>query len=181
MGTIRVIAASFEMVSLRTIGMLPIHRIRVWAVRAWGGTIEPTVTLYHGFEIRSSRKLTIGARSSIGNDAILDARGVLTIGSDVNMSTGVHIWTAQHDWNHADFCLVKAPVVIGDRVWISDRATILPGVTIGDGAVVAAGAVVTKDVEPYVMVGGVPARKIGERRHDLTYSIPPARRKVWWW
>lgn len=52
----------------------------------------------------------------------------------------------------------KGPVVIGDKVWIGDKATILPGVTIGDGAVIAANAVVTKDVPPYCVAGGNPAK-----------------------
>ena len=62
-------------------------------------------------------------------------------------------------------------MVIEDYVWIASRATILPGVTIGKGAVVACGAVVTKDVEPMTVVGGVPARKIGERINLLEYEL----------
>ncbi len=62
-------------------------------------------------------------------------------------------------------------VVIGDRAYVATRSTILPGVTIGEGAVVAAGAVVTKDVAPFTIVGGVPARFIGERPRDLDYVL----------
>ena len=58
----------------------------------------------------------------------------------------------------------KGPVIIGNNVWIGDKATILPGVTIGDGAVIAANAVVTKDVPPYSVVGGNPAKVI--KRND---------------
>ncbi|NJK52359.1 MAG: hypothetical protein HC936_05170 [Leptolyngbyaceae cyanobacterium SU_3_3] len=81
------------------------------------------------------------------------------------------IWTAQHDLNDSGFAGVSAPVVIEDYAWISSRATILPGVTIGRGAVVAAGAVVTKSVAPFEIVGGVPAKKIGERNRDLDYQL----------
>lgn len=62
----------------------------------------------------------------------------------------------------------KPPVVIGNDVWIGARVTILRGVTIGDGAIVAGGSVVTKDVEPYAVVGGVPARTIKRRFDDGT-------------
>jgi acetyltransferase-like isoleucine patch superfamily enzyme len=61
--------------------------------------------------------------------------------------------------------------VIGNRVWIGYGAIILPGLTIGEGAVVGAGAVVTKDVEPFAIVGGNPARKIGERARELNYRL----------
>lgn len=62
----------------------------------------------------------------------------------------------------------KHPVVIGNDVWIGARVTILRGVTIGDGAIIAGGSVVTKDVEPYAVVGGVPARPIRNRFGDDT-------------
>jgi len=61
-------------------------------------------------------------------------------------------------------------VVIEDRVWIGYRAIVLPGVKIGEGAVVGAGAVVAKDVEPYAIMAGNPARKIGERPKGLIYD-----------
>ena len=62
----------------------------------------------------------------------------------------------------------KSPVVIGNDVWIGARATILRGVTVGDGAIIAGGSVVTKDVEPYAVVGGVPAKPIKKRFDDGT-------------
>ena len=62
----------------------------------------------------------------------------------------------------------KRPVMIGNDVWIGARVTILRGVSIGDGAIVAGGSVVTKDVEPYAVVGGVPAKPIRQRFDDGT-------------
>jgi maltose O-acetyltransferase len=73
--------------------------------------------------------------------------------------------------NDPNFGCESAPVVIEDFAWISCRTVVLPGTRIGKGAVVAAGAVVTKDVEPYSIVAGVPAKKIGERSRDLNYYL----------
>jgi acetyltransferase-like isoleucine patch superfamily enzyme len=93
------------------------------------------------------------------------------IGRNVNLSSEVLIRTAQHDYQSPDFKTVFHPVKIEDYVWLGPRCIILPGVTVGEGAVVAAGAVVTKDVEPYTLVGGVPAKKIGERPKNLQYTL----------
>jgi maltose O-acetyltransferase len=70
-----------------------------------------------------------------------------------------------------DFGEIGGPVTIGDRVFIGARAIVLSGVTIGEGAAVAAGAIVTKDVDPYTIVAGVPARPIGSRPKTLTYQF----------
>ncbi len=73
--------------------------------------------------------------------------------------------------NHSDMADRGGDVIIGDRVWIGYGALILPGVKLGEGAVVGAGAVVTKDVEPFTIVAGNPARKIGERTKELRYRL----------
>lgn len=62
-------------------------------------------------------------------------------------------------------------VEIGNRVWIGSNVIILPGVHIGEGAVCCAGCVITKDIEPFSVVAGIPARKVGERPKDLRYNF----------
>ena len=85
------------------------------------------------------------------------------------MGTDVTIITRNHRFDRTDIPMMEQgfeeerPVYIGNDVWIGDRALILPGVHIGDGSIIAAGAVVTKDVPPYSIVAGVPARKIRDR------------------
>lgn len=177
----RAAIGKLELPLLHLAGKMPVHSLRVFVLRAWGARIDRTATIYHGFEVRAARRLEIGRNTSIGNDAVLDARGGLLIGANVNFSSAVNIWTADHDMNSPTFDYRSAPVVIGDRAWISSRVTILAGVTIGEGAVVTAGAVVTRDVAPYAVVGGVPARPIGNRRANLTYELPPRSSKTWWW
>jgi acetyltransferase-like isoleucine patch superfamily enzyme len=157
---------------LQWVGKLPSQTIRhLLYTKLYHLTIGEGTVIYNSCHLRTPEKTTIGNHTSIGDQCVLDGRGGLTIGSSVNLSTAAWIWTAQHDLNDSGFAGVSAPVVIEDYAWISSRATILPGVTIGRGAVVAAGAVVTKSVAPFEIVGGVPAKKIGERNRDLDYQL----------
>lgn len=118
------------------------------------------------------RGIYVGERTVVNQHCILDGRGApLRIGSDVDIATHTHIWTLQHDPQSSTHGVIAGEVIIKNNVWIASRVTILPGVTIGEGAVVAAGAVVTKDVDPYTIVGGVPAKKIGMLKEPLAYQL----------
>ena len=111
--------------------------------------------------------VSLGDNSGIGIDCEL--YGPVTIGKNVMMGPEVVIYTSGHKFDRTDIPMMqqgpteKEPVVIGDDCWIGRRAMIMPGVTIGDGCVIAAGAVVTKDIPPYSVAGGVPARVIRTR------------------
>jgi len=100
----------------------------------------------------------------------------LTIGSHVSLASSVLIYNSEHKINDEDFGASEEPVEIGDYVFIGPRAIILPGVKIGKGAVIGAGAVVTKDVPDFAIVGGVPAKVIGERKNkNPSYQLGRAR------
>jgi acetyltransferase-like isoleucine patch superfamily enzyme len=164
--------ASFRFLLLQSNGKLPSQRLRHWIYRRiYGLKLGQDSVIFNSCELRDPHRISVGDFTSIGDHCILDGRGGLTIGNSVNLSTGVWIWTMQHKVNDPDFGCESAPVVIEDYAWVSCRTVLLPGVRIGKGAVVAAGAVVTKNVEPYAVVGGVPAKKIGERSHDLRYQL----------
>ena len=87
----------------------------------------------------------------------------ISIGDQALVSQDVKLCAAGHDISSRIMELTCAPIVIGADSWVSGWSTVFPGVTIGEGAVVAAGAVVTKDVEPWTVVGGNPAKFIKKR------------------
>lgn len=159
---------------------VPWHNARVAVLRGLGAKISPTATLYGGFEIRAPRHLHVGARTIIGDRAILDARGGIHLGEDVNFSTEVHVWTAQHDWQSPDFSTQKRAVFVGDHTWLGPRVTVLPGSYIPSGVRVAAGAVVHGHLEPNTLYGGIPARPIATTDADFYYQLPTSRHKMWW-
>jgi len=116
----------------------------------------------------AGKRLVIGDNTWIGQFCYINSAGGVTIGSYVGIGPGVKIMSSQHGEEGRDvpvlLCdLEFAPVVIEDGCDIGMGAIILPGRKVGKGAIVGAGAVVTHDVEPYSIVAGVPARKIGTR------------------
>lgn len=127
-----------------------------------------SVAILLGTTFDSRGGLSIDADSVVNERCRLDTRGQLFIGKGVSISSDVIILTADHDLMNPGFAYRESAVRIGDYVFIGTRATILPGVTIGQGAVVAAGAVVTRDVQDFEIVAGVPARPIGRRPSDAT-------------
>ncbi len=138
---------------------------RCLGVRIGGGS-----KLSMGCYVMSPRALKIGSDTHINRGVILDADSGIEIGDSVSISHRVAIMSGGHDYRTRNFKYDGKKIVIGDYVWVGVNATILRGVTIGTGAVVCAGAVVTKDVEPYAVVAGVPARQIGTRPADLSYK-----------
>lgn len=122
-------------------------------------------------DIRSPYRIKIGENTMINKNCVLDGRGELMIGNNVDIAQDTYIWTEQHDYNSSDYRALDKPVIIEDYVWIASRVTILPGVRIGRGAVVACGAVVTRDIPPFSVVGGVPAKIIGKREDVMNYNL----------
>lgn len=161
---------------LHLVGSLPCHIIRRFFYRLSGIKIGRGSTIHMGARFYDPRNIVIGEDSIIGEFAVLDGRDKLMIGDHVDIASEVMIYNSKHDINDPDFKAINGKVIIEDYVFIGPRVIIMPGVTIGKGAVVAAAAVVTKDVAPYTVVGGVPARIIGERKNkDLHYKLGRAR------
>lgn len=135
---------------------------RGW-LRTFGAAIGPGVRIQSSVRIWQPWRLQIGDHSWIDGNVCLYSVDDIRIGSNAVVSEGAFLCTASHDIRSSTFELKTAPIAVGDMAWIGARAIVLPGVTIGTGAVIAAGAVVTKDVAPWTVVGGNPAREIGRR------------------
>jgi putative colanic acid biosynthesis acetyltransferase WcaF len=152
------------------VGYIPSHHVRRFMYRyIFGVRIGKNSIIHWQTRFFKPNGIKIGESCNIGNNAFLDGRRGLEIGNCVATGSEVMIYTLQHDIDSPFFDVVGGPVIIGDFVYIGPRAIILPNIKIGEGAVVAAGAVVTRDVLPYHVVGGVPAKFLRERRHDLDY------------
>jgi maltose O-acetyltransferase len=165
----------FEVFILHCIGCVPIHHVRRLFYRLVGIKIGAGSTIHTGCRFYDF-KIEIGNDTIIGEKALLDGRDKIIIGNHVDIASEVMIYNSKHNIEDENFFAKNAPVVIEDYVFIGPRTIILPGVNIGTGAVIAAGAVVTKDVPPFAIVGGVPAKIIGERRNKVpNYKLGRAR------
>lgn len=143
---------------------IPFHSIRNFIWRLSGVRLGRKSTLHTGVRVYDPTGIMIGKGTIIGFRCFLDGRRDLKIGNNTDIASEVMIYNEEHDINDPDFKAIGGSVEIGDYVFIGPRAIILPGVKIGDGAIIAAGAVVTKDVGSGEVVGGVPAKKISDRK-----------------
>ena len=146
-----------------------LNRLKASFLRMNGAVIGKRVVFYPRVWISPARSLSIGDDVDLALDVVITTSGGVRIGDRTLVGYRTQILSANHTIpsEHGRACEAghdKKPVVIGCDVWIGANCIILPGTTIGDGAVIGAGSVVTKPVEPFCVVAGVPARLI--RRRD---------------
>jgi acetyltransferase-like isoleucine patch superfamily enzyme len=139
------------------------------------GKVGRNVNLDRGSWIEHPENITIGDDTGANRYCFIHAGGGVEIGRNVMLGPFVTIYSQNHKWRDRSVCIgdqgrTRAKVVIEDDVWLCAGSVVLPGVKVRAGTVVAAGAVVTRDTEPYSVVGGIPAAKIGERT-DLSESL----------
>jgi putative colanic acid biosynthesis acetyltransferase WcaF len=133
--------------------------LRLFGARVGRGVlIRPSVRIVYPW------KVTIGDNAWIGDDVNLYSLGEITIGHDVVISQGCYLCTGSHDYRDAAFPIFARPIVVEPEVWIAALCFLNPGVRIGRGAVIAARSVVLSDVPERTIVGGHPAKIVGDRR-----------------
>jgi maltose O-acetyltransferase len=182
------LSAALKYATNAIIAHVPVAMVRhAWYRQALGWRIAPGARVQLGVRwissgLRTGRGLvSVGSDTVIGEGCVLQSLGAIHLGARVRIEHGASLLTGAHDIEDTRFALVTQPIVIADDVHIGPKAIVLGGVTVGAGAFVAAGAVVTKDVPPFAIVAGVPARVIGKRTLErrLTDSVRTGERGIY--
>lgn len=132
-------------------------------LRLFGAEIGLGARVYATTRIRQPWRLTMGAYSAVGEEALVYNLGDISIGECATISQRAHLCAGTHDHRDPALPLLTPPIRVGARAWICAEAFIGPGVTIGEGAVAGARAVVMRDLAPWVVVAGNPARVVRSR------------------
>ena len=129
--------------------------------------VGTSVRLRMPVTIYQPEQLALGSQIDVGEYVVIRASGGVTIGDRVLVAAHAIITSRQHPTRLPRFGVTEdAPIAIEDDVWIGAGAIVLPGVVLGRGSIIGAGAVVTSNVEPFSIVGGVPATPIGRVPQD---------------
>lgn len=142
---------------------IKLRYVRNVILRLFGARIPLASLIYPSCKIWAPWNLKVGRCSCIGPNTELYNKALIIIGDNAVISQGTFLCTASHDISDSRHPLITAPVIVKDRAWVASHAYIGMGVTIGEGAVVGATASVYKDVEPWTVVGGNPAKFIKKR------------------
>jgi|HubBroStandDraft_3_1064219.scaffolds.fasta_scaffold77855_2 maltose O-acetyltransferase len=147
------------------------HALRVRWLHINCPQVGKGCSIGHGVIIMGIENLSLGDRVAIPRNCHIDARGGLTLADYALIGFESVILTHTHNSDDPDSPIqhqgmFSKPVHIGPRTWLGTRVIVQPGVSIGEGAIVGSGAVVTKDVAPYDVVVGVPARVLRNRLDD---------------
>ena len=135
-------------------------------LRLFGAQVGSNVNIYPSALIYYPWNLNIGDWSSIGEWALIYNLGTVSIGRRSTISQRAHLCAGTHDYRDPAMPLLKPPIQVADDAWICADAFLGPGVAIGEGAIVGARAVVTKNVAPWTVVVGNPARFVKNRMHE---------------
>ncbi|HKR26399.1 MAG TPA: hypothetical protein VJS11_03055 [Acidobacteriaceae bacterium] len=147
----------------------PMLAWRVLLLRLFGAKMGTHCHFNRAVKIWAPWNLRCGDRVCVADGAELYNPSPLIIGSHCIVSQGAYICGATHEYNSPEFRLVHFPIRLGPYSWICARATVNPGVNVGAGAILALGSVATRDLEPFGIYAGIPARKVKER---LRSAVP---------
>jgi len=149
------------------------YGFRAFLLRMFGAKLAADVRIRPSVHVEIPWNLTIGTQTVIGDHAILYCLGPVTVGRYVTISQYAHICAGTHELDSREFTLIKPPITLGDDVWIASDAFVGPGVTIGEGTIVGARSSVFKDLPPWVIAVGNPAKPVKPRPFRSPPLPPP--------
>lgn len=141
----------------------PAHAWRAALLKVFGAKLGAKCHFYPKGRIWAPWNLLCEDRVSLADDAELYNPSPFFLGSHAIVSQGAYVCGATHTYNHPDFPLVSAPMRLGAYSWVCARAIVSPGVNLGNGAILGLGSIATRDLEPFGVYAGVPAKKVKER------------------
>jgi putative colanic acid biosynthesis acetyltransferase WcaF len=141
----------------------PLFAWRAFLLRCFGARLGNNCKVYPRARIWAPWNLRCGDVAAIADEAVIYNPAPVALGTHAIVSQQAYLCGATHDYTRADFPLLAMPITIGDYAWICARATVQPGIRVGDGAVLGLGSVATKELAPWTVYAGVPARPIKKR------------------
>jgi putative colanic acid biosynthesis acetyltransferase WcaF len=145
---------------------------KLFLLRCFGAKVHKTSIIYSSAKIYAPWNLEVGKYVCIAGNVDCYNADKIKIGDNATISQKASLCTASHDITTSDHKWFSAPIIIEDQAWIAAESFIIAGITIGQGAVVGARAAVFKDVEPWTVVGGNPAKFIKKRTlTQINYDI----------
>jgi len=145
----------------------PMFLWRRYLLMIFGAKIGRKTAIYPRARIWAPWKLECGEMVAIANDVEIYNPEKIKLGSHAIVSQGAFLCGASHDYNSPDFRLISLPISLGAYSWICSRSIVQMGVDVGEGAILAAGSVATKNLDPWVIYGGTPARPIKKRNNVI--------------
>jgi putative colanic acid biosynthesis acetyltransferase WcaF len=159
----RVLWGPFKLLFIRGSGRW-LSPLRVYALMLFGARIERPVLVMDGVIVWHPWSLTLHRYCTLGRGVEVYNYAPITVGEQATVSQGTYLCSASHDFEDPTMPLIYHPIIIGAQAWVAANCFVGPGITIGEGAVVGACSVVTKDVPPWTVAAGNPARVIKPRR-----------------
>ena len=144
----------------------PFHAWRSFLLRLFGAKLGRACHFYPKGKVWAPWNLICEDRVTLADDAELYNPSPMYLGSHAIVSQGAYVCGATHLYNEPSFQLVSFPMRLGAYSWICARAAVNPGVNVGDCAILALGSVATRELEPFGIYAGIPARKVKERSRD---------------
>jgi putative colanic acid biosynthesis acetyltransferase WcaF len=169
----RILWIPFKLLFLRGTGRV-LSPLRIYALILFGATIERPALVMDGVKVWHPWSLTLRRYCTLGRGVEVYNFAHITVGEQATVSQETYLCSASHDFEDPTMPLTYSPITISAQSWVAAGCFIGPGITIGEGAVVGAYSVVTKDVPPWTVVAGNPARVL--RARQLKSKTDPGAR-----